>query len=754
MERRASLNLFVAAFALALPFVHADSASDAAWSNDFLGPTVRLPDGRETLAAVRYWNDVVGVAFTRDVRVEIPATPLDLDADGKPDVTFSQQIDLRGGLLANAERVGLVPTPHDPRGTPGKYTISTGFLGVREERDPRTGGGTGRFGFNCWLCHARADEAGRPLLGTPNTSISLGLIMATARVLDPHAVICEPPDGPPLTPAELVRREGLDRSFPFDTDGDGRVTIAEWRAALQLPTADQTRALLLLAGPGRLDQSVDYRMDSTIPLANLQHHDLETYGRDAFLRRAKSGKPVLFNPVSIPTARVGIDVAHYSWSGKDSSMRADPVCFLTEKLRWTPTQLAERVRFRVPDGAAVDLERLNRALTLDFRNVATAGRETDVLRGVGWPEMMLTNPDSDTLALVPAEFESIRLRELLCAPLAPQIVTTAGAADAKTTAGARVDGAAAADGGANEPPAAGNRADAELIATGRRLFLEKCCGTIVNQRVVVGREARTPPKLAGIAVLGPLDRSRPLTDRIEVRCTTCHNYSPAGLKQPFAGAPPDDFRRCDLCHLDHPDVRNAGRFLSLAEYSRAENVASVDECSRCHAEHAEFGGQVFSNSWLLPFDANDDGVTYGGHAADDAAGGIGTDAALNVDTNFALQLRPPDRRPERIYLLTDDLRRAPATPQFSKKGYGWVRVAPLISLRFTAPYLHNGSVPTLAALLDETAFRPARFNVGRASQSSTFDATLPGNANSGHRYGVDWTPEEKRAVVRYMESLP
>ncbi|MGE0479867.1 MAG: hypothetical protein AB7Q17_05280 [Phycisphaerae bacterium] len=724
MNPRVGITLFAATLALAA--ARADSAADEAWSNDFLGPSVRLRDGRETLGAVRYWNDLVGVAFTRDVRVEIPPTPLDLDADGKPDTTYSQHVELIGGLLANPDRVGLVPTPHDPRGTPGTYTISTGFLGVREERDPRTGGGTNRFGFNCWLCHATADESGRPRLGTPNTSIDLGLIMATARVLDGAHVIRAPPDGPPLSPDEVIRREGLDRSFRFDRDGDAQVTIAEWRAALQLPTADQTRALLLLAGPGRLDQSVDYRMDSTIPLANLQHHDIETYGRDAFLRRAKAGKPALFNPVSIPSARVGIDVAHYSWSGKDSSMRADAVRFLTEKLRWTPAQLAERIRFPVPERGAVDAERLNRALTLDFRNVATAGRETDVLRGVGWPDLMLTNPDSDTLALVPDEFGSVRLRGLLCAPLAAGSIA----------------------------PAADDRTDSDRIATGRRLFLEQCCGTIVNQRVVVGREARTPPKLAGIAVLGPLDRSRPPTDRIEVRCATCHTYSPAGSKQPLTGAPPDEFRRCDLCHLDHPDARRPGHFLALDAYMRVENVASVDECVRCHAEHADFGRQVFSNSWLMPFDANDDGITHAGHAADEAAGGIGTDAALNVDTNFALQLRPPDRRPERVYLLSDDLRAVPASPRFSKHGYGWVRVAPLISLRFTAPFLHNGSVPTLAALLDEPAHRPARFAVGRAAQAFTFDTTLPGNANSGHRFGVDWTPAEKRAVVRYLESLP
>jgi hypothetical protein len=87
-----------------------------------------------------------------------------------------------------------------------------------------------------------------------------------------------------------------------------------------------------------------------------------------------------------------------------------------------------------------------------------------------------------------------------------------------------------------------------------------------------------------------------------------------------------------------------------------------------------------------------------------------------------------------------------------------------------APYLHNGSVPNMAALLSEPAKRPVRFRVGidiydqdrlgfvsdgpeAADTGRPFDTTLPGNSNAGHRFGVDLTEEEKRALIEYLKTL-
>jgi hypothetical protein len=87
------------------------------------------------------------------------------------------------------------------------------------------------------------------------------------------------------------------------------------------------------------------------------------------------------------------------------------------------------------------------------------------------------------------------------------------------------------------------------------------------------------------------------------------------------------------------------------------------------------------------------------------------------------------------------------------------------------PYLHNGSVPTLRALLEPPGNRPPVFyrgydvydqrNVGfvsdvpRAHGRSFFrmDRTVPGNDNGGHYYGTQLSAEEKDALVEFMKTL-
>jgi hypothetical protein len=86
------------------------------------------------------------------------------------------------------------------------------------------------------------------------------------------------------------------------------------------------------------------------------------------------------------------------------------------------------------------------------------------------------------------------------------------------------------------------------------------------------------------------------------------------------------------------------------------------------------------------------------------------------------------------------------------------------------PYLHNGSVPSLADLLEPPARRPTSFyrgydvvdreNVGfissgpEAQRAGTlFDVTLAGNGNGGHQYGTGLSPAEKRALLEFMKTL-
>lgn len=89
-----------------------------------------------------------------------------------------------------------------------------------------------------------------------------------------------------------------------------------------------------------------------------------------------------------------------------------------------------------------------------------------------------------------------------------------------------------------------------------------------------------------------------------------------------------------------------------------------------------------------------------------------------------------------------------------------------------APFLHNGSVPTLADLLKPAAERPASFAVGRAydlarlglaaSQSAGPTSTLTttgcearnsGNSRCGHEFGVWLSPDDKAALLEYLKTL-
>jgi len=67
----------------------------------------------------------------------------------------------------------------------------------------------------------------------------------------------------------------------------------------------------------------------------------------------------------------------------------------------------------------------------------------------------------------------------------------------------------------------------------------------------------------------------------------------------------------------------------------------------------------------------------------------------------------------------------------------------------TAPYLHNGSVPTLEALLSPPDELPATFE----RSGFTIDTSVAGNGNGGHDFGTDLTPDERLALIAYLRTL-
>lgn len=96
---------------------------------------------------------------------------------------------------------------------------------------------------------------------------------------------------------------------------------------------------------------------------------------------------------------------------------------------------------------------------------------------------------------------------------------------------------------------------------------------------------------------------------------------------------------------------------------------------------------------------------------------------------------------------------------------------PLDGIWITAPYLHNGSVPSLEMVL-ESKTRPTfwardfnnpvyniedpgwQFTVSDKQYTrSTYNTTLPGYSNKGHYFGDKLTDTERKAVVEYLKTL-
>jgi mono/diheme cytochrome c family protein len=105
---------------------------------------------------------------------------------------------------------------------------------------------------------------------------------------------------------------------------------------------------------------------------------------------------------------------------------------------------------------------------------------------------------------------------------------------------------------------------------------------------------------------------------------------------------------------------------------------------------------------------------------------------------------------------------------------GYVNVL-LDGIWLRAPYLHNGSVPTLRDLLKRPAYRPKEFCTGNtvydwenvgfiAGMESTstenpcgnffhYKTSVTGNSNAGHLFGTDLEASEKDALIEFLKTF-
>lgn len=142
--------------------------------------------------------------------------------------------------------------------------------------------------------------------------------------------------------------------------------------------------------------------------------------------------------------------------------------------------------------------------------------------------------------------------------------------------------------------------------------------------------------------------------------------------------------------------------------------------------------------------------------------------------------------PNRFRNIGEKYHRAYSESWFGKEepaGKGLMKSAgyqapPLDGIWATAPYFHNGSVPTLEGVLNSQA-RPRRFTRSFLNRKDDYDfervgwkvtetdampksefekrmiyeTSKSGRSNAGHRYGDDLTPDERKAIIEYLKTL-
>ncbi len=113
--------------------------------------------------------------------------------------------------------------------------------------------------------------------------------------------------------------------------------------------------------------------------------------------------------------------------------------------------------------------------------------------------------------------------------------------------------------------------------------------------------------------------------------------------------------------------------------------------------------------------------------------------------------------------------KAPNPAQFISEG-GYV-AQPLDGIWASAPYLHNGSIPTLEDLLHSSqrptywkrSFDDSDFDYEKVgwnytiepskTDNETYDTTLDGYGNGGHTYGDVLNSNERKALIEYLKTI-
>jgi cytochrome c5 len=266
------------------------------------------------------------------------------------------------------------------------------------------------------------------------------------------------------------------------------------------------------------------------------------------------------------------------------------------------------------------------------------------------------------------------------------------------------------------------------------------------------------------------------------------------MEHQLAGAPPD--AKFGFRGLNSP--KWPAQILPPVDPALAAKGAALykDRCQRCHLPVPSDPDFWAASQWSKPNAAGESYLdlnmletskigTDPAQAQDMAARHVVLPASLGIASNdFGGALKAVvSMTVNRWY----DSQTPPTSPEMRDQMNGYrpdgvraplaYKVRPLNGIWATPPYLHNGSVPNLYALLSPVAERPATFYLGNREYDPVnvgyrtdplpggflFDTSIRGNRNTGHEFSDDknkpgvigpaLSPEERRQLIEFLKTL-
>ncbi|MBX3400272.1 MAG: c-type cytochrome [Gemmataceae bacterium] len=234
------------------------------------------------------------------------------------------------------------------------------------------------------------------------------------------------------------------------------------------------------------------------------------------------------------------------------------------------------------------------------------------------------------------------------------------------------------------------------------------------------------------------------TDARSVRSLMQFMMHPLTLPKDFERAEPD-FRdiQAYLLSLEPPKYP----FPINAKLAARGQTVFESNCAKCHGSYGEHA--TYPNK-IVPLDE------------------IGTDRTRfdNIGVKFG-----------EAYAASWFAKESPPRPIRATAGY---QAPPLDGVWATAPYFHNGSVPTLEGVLNShtrpkrftrsfrtneedydkdhvgwkvTEVEPAARKLSPYERRKIYDTTERGRGNAGHTYGDDLSADDRRALIEYLKTL-